>query len=124
MAENITQSDLLTQERSTSTSDKRRVLALEMIADQLALIHSDLASIDIHLRGAGSSDTASARDIDRAADDWENEGGHLRQAVSSDTPGITRSQVETFSVGGYKYTNLAHAIAEARRDQTSGTAHD
>jgi hypothetical protein len=29
--------------------------------------------------------------------------------------GLTRQMTETYSVGGYRYTNLTDAIAEARR---------
>ena len=41
-----TASNRLSQERRNSTTNERQVLALEMIADKLALIHSDLNSIE------------------------------------------------------------------------------
>lgn len=34
--------------------------------------------------------------------------------------GITCTQVDQFFYGGYRYTNLADAIAEARRHPTGG----
>jgi hypothetical protein len=42
---------------------------------------------------------------------WENEGGSLRAAA----PEITHGHVATYKVGGYTYTNLADAEAQARR---------
>lgn len=124
MTKSITGSDLLNQERRNRISDKRHVLALEMIADQLSLIHSDLALIGKYFNGADPSHLASAKDVDRAAEDWENEGGHLRQADRRDGSGVTRSLVEIFSVGAYRYTDFAHAIAEAQRARRAGTAHE
>jgi hypothetical protein len=46
---------------------------------------------------------------------WENEGGSLRAAPAADGSTITRVLVETFKVGGYTYTNLPDAEAQARR---------
>ena len=45
-------SNRISRERRDSTSDERQILALEMIADKLALIHSDLASIEKALKKA------------------------------------------------------------------------
>jgi hypothetical protein len=47
---------------------------------------------------------------------WENEGGSV---CSSETEalGITRVMTERFTVGGYAYSKLADAVAQARRMQ-------
>ena len=47
---------------------------------------------------------------------WENEGGSLRAAPSE----ITHVLVETFKVGGYTYTPLVDAEAQARRMGNQG----
>lgn len=54
--------------------------------------------------------TAPARD-----DSWENEGGSVALDESAEALGITRLMTETYSVGGYNYTNFADAVAQARR---------
>lgn len=46
---------------------------------------------------------------------WENEGGSAAPLASAESLGIRRLVTETFSVGGYQYTNLADAVAQARR---------
>ena len=51
------------------------------------------------------------------AENWENEGGSLRPAVSADSLGVTTVPGETYTVGGYRYTNLADAMAQGRRMQ-------
>jgi hypothetical protein len=48
-------------------------------------------------------------------DNWENEGGSVRPPVSPESLGVTRIVSETFAVGPYRYTNLADAVAQARR---------
>jgi len=53
-------------------------------------------------------------DAEQAAQ-WENEGGHLQAALSLEELGITRMLTETFLVGGYRYTALADAVAQAKR---------
>lgn len=52
--------------------------------------------------------------------DWENEGGHLAQANDLEPLGITRTLVEAFAIGPYRYTNRADAIAQARRMKVGG----
>lgn len=47
--------------------------------------------------------------------DWENEGGHLRDPNQLERMGITRTLVESFSVGPHRYKKLANATAVARR---------
>ncbi|ANY19659.1 hypothetical protein A6F68_01141 [Tsuneonella dongtanensis] len=46
---------------------------------------------------------------------WENEGGSTASADAAATLGIVRHMSETYSVGGYRYTTLGDAIAQARR---------
>jgi hypothetical protein len=48
-------------------------------------------------------------------DSWENEGGSGSPFVLAMSLGITRQMTETYSVGGYRYTNLTDAMAQARR---------
>jgi hypothetical protein len=48
-------------------------------------------------------------------DFWENEGGSVSPVDPAEALGITRLVTETYSVGGYQYTNLTQAIAQARR---------
>jgi len=105
---------VLAEKRNLATSDERIVLALEMIADQLRLVAQSLTAPDRVAVGAASS-SADTLDRDRRAGDrWENEGGHLHRD-ESEAPEIARTLVEHFAVGGYHYTNLQHAIAEAKR---------
>jgi hypothetical protein len=49
------------------------------------------------------------------SESWENEGGSLKPRDLADSLGVVRHMTETYSVGGYQYTNLADAIAQARR---------
>jgi hypothetical protein len=58
--------------------------------------------------------------ISNNPESWENEGGRLGARSPGDTNGITRVLVETFAVGGYTYTNLADATAQARRMREPG----
>ena len=46
---------------------------------------------------------------------WENEGGSVATLPPAESLGIVRHLTETYSVGSYHYTNLADAIAQARR---------
>ena len=48
---------------------------------------------------------------------WENEGGSQLAESYPESLGITRQLTETYRVGGYAYTNLADATAQARRMQ-------
>ena len=54
------------------------------------------------------------------AENWENEGGSLRPAVSAEALGVTTIPGETYAVGGYRYTNLADAMAQGERMQKLG----
>ena len=111
-ADEASQADLADARRAR-TSEERNVLALEMIADQLALIHAYLCAIDDFARcGAGIETTPDNGEPER--DRWDNEGGGFAGEPSLD-PDITRTTEQHYAVGGYRYTNLQHAIAQARR---------
>ena len=56
------------------------------------------------------------------SDNWENEGGSVRPLSYAESLGVTRVLTETFRVGGYSYTSLADAVAQARRMQAPGAA--
>jgi hypothetical protein len=101
--------------RRARTSEERKVVALEMIADQLALIHADLCSIDDFARAnAASNGQAFVNDEGAEQDRWDNEGDGFTEDAALD-PDITRSTEQHYAVGGYRYTDLQHAIAEAKR---------
>ncbi|HEY6814210.1 MAG TPA: hypothetical protein VI168_01600 [Croceibacterium sp.] len=55
-----------------------------------------------------------------ASESWENEGGTVRALSYAESLGVTRVLTETFKVGGYSYTTLADAVAQARRMQAPG----
>jgi hypothetical protein len=109
--------------RRQSTSDERTVLALEGISDQLMLIHADLTSIDEFARSGScaeeaetsSSTEAEVRSQHNARDQYQVTSGH---------PEILRSLHYRFSVWGYKYTDLQHAISEAKRVRRAGLAEE
>lgn len=46
---------------------------------------------------------------------WENEGGSIAREDIAASLGVIRHMSVTYSVGGYRYTNLSEAIAQARR---------
>lgn len=48
-------------------------------------------------------------------DSWENEGGTVAPEQLAESLGIKREMTESYSVGGYRYTSLTDAIAQARR---------
>ena len=56
------------------------------------------------------------------AENRENEGGNAPADSYLESLGITRMLAETYVVGGYSYTNLADAAAQARRMQKPETA--
>ncbi|WPZ07617.1 hypothetical protein [Pelagerythrobacter marinus] len=109
-----------TDARRAGTSEERKILALEMIADQLALIHADLCSIDDFARADAASCCSAPDSLEDAEQDrWDNEGGRSTDELAEDD-GVIRSMEQHYAVGGYRYTNLQHAIAEAKRAR--GTA--
>ena len=56
------------------------------------------------------------------AESWENEGGSVAPEQVAESLGVVRHLTETYSVGGFQYTNLADAIAQARRMAKPGEA--
>jgi hypothetical protein len=45
----------------------------------------------------------------------ETEGASVEPLDYAASVGVTRHLTESYSVGGYRYTNLADAVAQARR---------
>lgn len=107
----FTAAELLAQNRADATTEGRLVMALELIADQLKEVVS-LLSVPVREALTGPQTLQST-------EGWENEGGSL-EAPSSIPPGVVRHTEETFTVGSYRYTNLADAVAEVER---SGRLH-
>ena len=111
-----------TRGRRSGTSEERTVLALEMIADQLALIHADLCSIDdFARRPAAACAPAPGSSEGSEQERWDNEGGGFTEETVLD-PDIVRSTKQQYAVGGYRYTDLQHAIAEAKRARQAAVA--
>jgi len=52
-----------------------------------------------------------------SSENWENEGGSIRDLSYAESLGVTRVLTETFRVGGISYKSLADAVAQARRMQ-------
>lgn len=50
-----------------------------------------------------------------ASESWDNEGGSPAAETLAESLGVVRHMTETYSVGGFQYTNLTDAIAQARR---------
>ncbi len=46
---------------------------------------------------------------------WENEGGSIAPDELAASFGVVRQMSETYTVGGYRYTTLTDAVAQARR---------
>jgi len=121
VAAEATQADR-TAARGGRTSEERTVLALEMIADQLALIHAGFSSIDDFARAeAACSATVPDDGEDAAQDRSTSENGSFTRDPAPD-PDIIRSTEQHYAVGGYRYTNLQHAIAEAKRARRAAEA--
>jgi hypothetical protein len=108
-----TNKTVMAGERQDATSEGRMVLALEMIADELRLIEESITRFG-ETNACALDEVSSAEGDRRATDRWENEGGHFQPEFAAE-PEIERTLVEHFTVGGYNYTNLEHAIAEAKR---------
>ena len=52
---------------------------------------------------------------------WENDGGAQAPSFGDQLPeGITSRTITEYLVGPYRYTDLAHAIAERDRQTSSG----
>ena len=54
------------------------------------------------------------------AEDRDHEHGSPHPLSYAESLGVTRVLNETFKVGGYSYTSLADAVAQARRLQAPG----
>jgi len=50
----------------------------------------------------------------------ENDGGSVAPLSYAESIGVTRVLTETFKAGGYSYTSLADAVAQAHRDRGAG----
>ena len=46
---------------------------------------------------------------------WENEGGSMPSTELAERLGVIRHVTEAYSVGEFRYTSLADAVAQARR---------
>ena len=108
----LTAAELLAQNRADATTEGRLVLALELIADQLKEVVS-LLSVPARAQASPACQTP------QSTDRWENEGGSLK-ALSNFPSGVVRHTEETFTVGSYRYTNLADAVAEIERSGEQG----
>jgi hypothetical protein len=75
-----TKSSSLARERYQATSEERKVLALEMIADQLRVITEILIAKGGGRSPSVSTQTPTTAGDSRAGDSWENEGGPERSA--------------------------------------------
>jgi len=95
-------------ERRFGTTDERQVLALEKIADQLELLAC-------HLIGSRRLPHGAEADPAREADGTANDAPDDPRPFDAAMPEIDRTLVEHFAVDGYRYTDLQHAIAQAKR---------
>jgi len=100
--------------RHFGTTSERHILALEMIADKLALITEALSTL---VPLSGSVHTTKTGRLDREEhENWENEGGHLvNEIIVPGFPQIKRISVEYFLVGKFRYTDLTQAKEQVRR---------
>ena len=96
------------QERRFGTTDERQVLALEKIADQLELLACRLIG---SRRLPHDAEAGPTREMDGTANNAPEDPRPFGEAM----PEIDRTLVEHFAVGGYRYTDLQHAIAQAKR---------
>jgi len=106
----------LASARHGGTTEERKVLALEMIADQLLLIHADLVTIDSHSQSdipepPASPDLSTTNDVEGR----EDEGEHLDAPGDRLPVGVTMKTTSVYSVGPYTYSDLASALMEAER---------
>jgi hypothetical protein len=63
--------------------------------------------------GESEAESRNSQNLE-SKEGWENEGGSLG-SPSSIPSGVTRHTEEIFTVGPYRYTNLADAAAEVER---------
>jgi hypothetical protein len=98
--------------RAYGTTEERKVLALESIADQLRLLVAIATPVDRTKGNGSTTESERANVADESA--WENEGSSLDREIAASL-GIKPVSTEQFETGGYRYTKLADAIAEAKR---------
>lgn len=105
------------QDRCFGTTDERQVLALEKIADQLELLAC-------HLIGSWRLPHGAEAVPTREADGTANNAPEDLPPLDDTMPEIDRTLVEHFAVGGYRYTDLQHAIAQAKRARAAQSIAD
>ena len=110
----------LAEERHLATTEERKVLALEMIADHLEKISRGFAPIDDGRGSDAPLEAVTATGGDSSVADKRDEESASTEQGSPEAQGVERTQVEHFAVAGYNYTNLAHAIAQAKRARRNG----
>jgi hypothetical protein len=98
------------------TNEERSVLAWERIADELTLLNQSLEHIFDTRRAIAPEGSTAGHGRD--ATDLAGAGPGEENAAASD-PGMNPSTAKCFSVGGYRYTNLQHAMEQARRDRSA-----
>lgn len=113
--------ELLVNKALSMTEQERRACALENITDRLAAIQEELwvigrdiyRSLDLDEDGLA----ALAADLSRSAAKQESEAALLKPARPQPEDGITRSYVEQFAVGPYRYSNIDDARAALLRQR-------
>lgn len=104
----------LADARRIGTSEERTVLALEKIADQLALIQAGLRSIGNFTGGPIAGNEPGGRSGDEPdPEGWDDDLDF--KAETAYDPAINRITEQHYAVGGYRYTDLQHAILQAKR---------
>lgn len=106
-----TRPQTLAETRSYSTDEERTVLALETIADQLRSL------VEVSRPVTDPEPTNEPAAIDpalRSAESWENEGASLSVDIAN-SYGIKHSVIDQYEIGGYRYSKLEDAVAEAKR---------
>lgn len=98
------------------TTEERSVLAWERIADELTLLNQSLEHMFDTRRAVAPEVSTSGHGNDAADIAGAGHGGETAAASDSE---IDHSTVECWSVGGYRYTNLQHAMEQARRDRSA-----
>ena len=113
--------ELLVNKALSMSPQERRACALENITDRLAGIQEELwvigrdiyRSLDLDEEGLA----ALAANLSHSAAIRESEATHLKPAEPQLEDGITRSYVEQFTVGPYRYSNVDDARAALLRQR-------
>lgn len=102
---------------STMTAEERSVLAWERIADELTLLNQSLEQfLEARVAACPAIPEAAFKGDERTVDVADS--GPSAENPAKD-PDVEHSIVECFAVGGYRYTNLQHAIEQARRSRAA-----